>query len=312
MTHPEMQIAPTLVAHDRRMQHLRELRVELHLQVKVWGMDATGKPFTVLAETIEISGLGARLTGIHSLTAGEVIGIQYQDQKARFRVMWIGQPGEEKHGQIGVKCLDESKCIWAAALEADSSIAMRAATSPRVAKMETRTLASERRRHQRCQCSGEIELRGASTRTAVTLRVTDISLGGCYAETMSPLPLNTPLELILRVAGVATTLRGIVRTSHTSMGMGIEFIEVAPLQQEQLLHLVTELCSSTAPAKLGTPPGVSAQDTASEKTVDALVRLLQRKGLISEEEFLHEVAKRPVRQRDHKASVEGKNGNETR
>src|SRR5437868_15531928 len=107
----------TLQAHD-----LRELRIGLRLPVRVWGMDLNEKPFTANAETVEISALGARLTGIASVKEGEVIGIQYEGNKARFRVVWVGEPGSERAGQIGVTCLDNSKCIWSKALEAQPTL----------------------------------------------------------------------------------------------------------------------------------------------------------------------------------------------
>src|SRR5262252_7012224 len=91
-----------------------ELRVRLQLRVKLWGMGADGKPFSANAETVEVSGLGARLRGVPRVKEGEVVGIQYRDQRGRFRVIWTSGPGEEE--QIGVQSLEGTKCIWAAAL----------------------------------------------------------------------------------------------------------------------------------------------------------------------------------------------------
>jgi hypothetical protein len=118
MTSRDAQIVSTGAFPLRaRVEHLTEVRVKLQLQVRVWGMDTNGKPFSVSAETIEISGLGARLRGVPNLQEGDIVGIQYANQKARFRVVWIGRPGTDHSEEVGVKSLDGSAYIWAAALE---------------------------------------------------------------------------------------------------------------------------------------------------------------------------------------------------
>jgi len=49
------------------MEPLRELRVPMQLEVRVWGMDVGGKPFFQSARTVEVSAKGARLAGITCL-----------------------------------------------------------------------------------------------------------------------------------------------------------------------------------------------------------------------------------------------------
>ena len=95
---------------------LRELRVHLQLDVRVWGIDALGKPFSQTARTIEISALGARLTGIERVQKGDIIGLQYADAKARFRVVWSGEPGTDqcrcqntKQHSLAAKALEDCR-----------------------------------------------------------------------------------------------------------------------------------------------------------------------------------------------------------
>ncbi|HSB74622.1 MAG TPA: PilZ domain-containing protein [Terriglobales bacterium] len=56
--------------------------------------------------------------------------------------------------------------------------------------------------------------------------LSDISLSGCYFETLTPEPVGTPVEVFFQASGVRVRLPGVVRVVHPSMGMGIEFAEL--------------------------------------------------------------------------------------
>jgi hypothetical protein len=43
---------------------------------------------------------------------GEVIELKRGWQKARFRVVWIGQMGTPQADEIGILCLEDAKNIW--------------------------------------------------------------------------------------------------------------------------------------------------------------------------------------------------------
>ena len=244
-------------------------------------MDAAGKPFSVAAETTEVSGIGARLRGVPEDVEGEIIGIQYNDQKARFRVVWAGSEGRE--GQIGVQSLECNKSIWAAALEEYSP--QNGADPSTVPDSATR---GERRRHPRYQCRGEVELRAAESRTTVKVALTDISLGGCYAESFSPLPVGTGVDLLLKVAGVQVSIQGVVRTSHPSMGMGINFVSADAEPWKRLAQMVNQVSGVQTPATGESTPD-TAQQASRHNDLNVLVSLLEKKGVISRDEFLSEL-----------------------
>src|SRR4051812_33553280 len=110
-------IGPIAVPVPPPTDPLRELRVNLQLDVRIWGIDNAGKPFSQNARTVEISALGAPLMGVQRVQEGDVIGIQYRQAKARFRIVWIGKQGSEQPGSIGVECVEPGKCIWTEVLE---------------------------------------------------------------------------------------------------------------------------------------------------------------------------------------------------
>lgn len=99
------------------MRRLRERRVVMALPVRIWGMDLSGKLFEVEAQTVNITPVGARISGIpFHLRRGALVGIQCGRSSARFRVSWIGHPGTPSEGHIGVQCVETGRYIWGVAL----------------------------------------------------------------------------------------------------------------------------------------------------------------------------------------------------
>jgi hypothetical protein len=83
------------------------------LPVRVWGTEVHGKPFNLLGYTIDISAGGARLAGVAAeLRLDDVIAVQYKQQKAKFRVTWIGAPDTPKAKQFGIEYVAGEKFIW--------------------------------------------------------------------------------------------------------------------------------------------------------------------------------------------------------
>jgi hypothetical protein len=95
------------------MDRRREQRVFVELPVKIWGVDSYSRPFTQLATLRTISGRGATLQGVSvQLMPGDVLDMQYQGAKAQFRVVWLGKPGTEMQGEVGVENLSQDVRLW--------------------------------------------------------------------------------------------------------------------------------------------------------------------------------------------------------
>ena len=63
--------------------------------------------------TYEISTNGARLVAPPGIKApGQIIWLQRQNRRARYKVMWIGEAGTSLQGQVGVETLEPSNVIW--------------------------------------------------------------------------------------------------------------------------------------------------------------------------------------------------------
>src|SRR5438309_9394425 len=90
-----------------------ESRVAADIPVRIWGMDADGKPFFQSAMAGSLSSEGANLSHLHHcLTIGDIIGIQYGDRKARFKVIWAKNSAVRGKNRIGVMILPNDLAPW--------------------------------------------------------------------------------------------------------------------------------------------------------------------------------------------------------
>ena len=94
---------------DRRQQS----RIFVDLPVQIWGMDSYSRPFIQPASLRTISGRGATLQAVEAqLKPGDTIDVQYEGHKAQFRIVWLGKPGTEMQGEVGIECLSSDVRIW--------------------------------------------------------------------------------------------------------------------------------------------------------------------------------------------------------
>jgi CheY-like chemotaxis protein len=88
------------------MAHRSEERTSLRLTALVWGMDGDGHVFMDQVQTVDISPLGARLKGLNrDVSVGTILGLQNGDNQGRFEVVWVGEPGTDREGQTGLRCV---------------------------------------------------------------------------------------------------------------------------------------------------------------------------------------------------------------
>src|SRR3974390_2727723 len=105
-----------------------ESRQTADLPVRIWGMSADARPFSQPARAQNISSEGALLCGVdNELKVGDVIGIQYEDRKARCKVVWVLNAGPVKKNQVGVNLVAEQECPWKSQLPAQP---LKAPSSP--------------------------------------------------------------------------------------------------------------------------------------------------------------------------------------
>jgi hypothetical protein len=101
-----------------------------------------------------------------------------------------------------------------------------------------------RRSQQRFHCTGGVELRRHEGAPPVFGNLSDISLTGCYVETVSTLPTGTETLFMIRVRDTVLRGRAQVKTSHHAVGLGLIFLEINQEDQGKLEFLVGTLAGS--------------------------------------------------------------------
>jgi len=98
-----------------KMVKRRESRVNVPLSVRLWGLDREGRVFSQNAKTLNIAVSGARLYGVTAeLEPGFIVGLQCGNMRARFMVVWVGEKGTAREGQVGLRAARNG--IWSVAL----------------------------------------------------------------------------------------------------------------------------------------------------------------------------------------------------
>ncbi len=207
-----------------------EVRLEADLPLRVWGLDADGKPFTQAAHARNVSPQGVLISGVDAnLKPGDVIGVQFEQKKARCRVIWIVDAGGILKNQAGLQLLEGQECPWKEVLSRPST------PGP------VTVSGVNRRRRQRHNVSFHLELR--DERNNIPLRVTasDISGNGCYVETLTPFPVATQLKVQFWIEEERINSTAVVRTCDPAVGMGIEFVGLTPVLQDRFQNLLDKM-----------------------------------------------------------------------
>jgi hypothetical protein len=217
------------------MTNKPEPRVDVDLLVRVWGMGTDGRPFTQNAHARNISLHGAKLSGIeHPLAAGDIIGVQLGEKKARVKVMWVIDAGLLQKIQAGVQMVEGQQCPWQEELTRGEETNVPAVKAAPATKHE--------RKFPRHTIAFPLEIRdGGGSGTAMRTDATDISGRGCYVETMLPLALGTELSITFWMESDKVTVPAIIRACDGGVGMGIEFTGLDNDGQNRLQRLLETL-----------------------------------------------------------------------
>jgi hypothetical protein len=297
-----------------------EQRIAISIPVLVTGFDPRGSPFSVTVDTHDISSTGACIKGLdHLVQSGKKIEIECRDQRAWFRVQWVGNGAGQMAGKVGVRCLEPGKYIWGVQPKEPQPDTYEPRTAS-TASQESQAgfgggtaggwAGGERRQYSRraCRIDALVAIVGSSVR--LPAQITDISLGGCYIEMLAPLPVNTLLDLTLNPGDTTMHAMGKVRSSQTGFGMGISFTGLSPEDFEKLRRFAPPTAgvpdSAFVPARLppAPQPPVNTMPTNSHSPVaptlslnqgttaevfEAIVQVLFRKGLVTQAELSEEL-----------------------
>jgi len=95
------------------VEHRQEQRARSELAVQVSGRDASGTAFSQSARASNISKGGALLSGLSSgVRSGDLVWVEYQGRKARYRIVWVRVSNSDLKSQAAVQKLEKEECPW--------------------------------------------------------------------------------------------------------------------------------------------------------------------------------------------------------
>jgi hypothetical protein len=210
------------------MEQRPESRLDADIPVRVWGMDADGRPFFQSASAGNISNNGAMLSRInHPLKPGDIIGVQYGEKKARFRVVWVIDAGLVRKIEVGIEIIANQQVPWEE-------------ITPTPAAQEHR--GKNKRRFVRHKMLFPIEISFEDRqRSHMQTSATDIGGRGCYVETLVPLSTGTKTLITFWMDTEKVKTTGVVRASDPGVGMGIEFTDLDNIVQHRLQQYLDKM-----------------------------------------------------------------------
>jgi hypothetical protein len=152
------------------------------------------------------------------------------------------------------------------------------------------TSPAERRHHLRFPFSATVEAVETKSGTKVTGRTSDLGLGGCYVDTLSPFPVGT--EAKIRILRENETFEAQARVVYSliGMGMGLAFISAQPKQVRLFQRWLQEISGQPVSAQDASlqqaPETAPAERTQTLKNVvlsDLIMTLMQKKVLTEKE-----------------------------
>jgi hypothetical protein len=108
---------------------------------------------------------------------------------------------------------------------------------------------TDRRRFTRYSLTASAEATDVNSQTLLRARVSDLSQGGCYVDTMSPFIIGTDVNIRIAKAEKCFSAKSKVVYSAPGMGMGLIFTAVEPVQLSILYKWLAELSGEQAPAE---------------------------------------------------------------
>jgi hypothetical protein len=118
------------------------------------------------------------------------------------------------------------------------------------------------------------------------VRIGDLSLHGCYADSLTVFPPGTWVQISIRHAGSQLQAAAKVIYSKTGLGMGMSFEDLSPDKVAMLQMWTSGFAEEIAPAAQTEKPQKTNEPTprSEQQTLANLINALMRKGLLTSTE----------------------------
>jgi hypothetical protein len=148
-------------------------------------------------------------------------------------------------------------------------------------------IAQERRKTLRFLLSASVEATESTSGARIMGRTSDLSLGGCYVDSISPFPLGTIATIRIMKGNESFEAQAKVVYSQTGMGMGISFDSTEPKEVRLFQKWVQENGGKEAHLP-DVPESIKVADGGLKEekyyVLNELIIALMRKGVLTEPE----------------------------
>ena len=127
-------------------------------------------------------------------------------------------------------------------------------------------------------------------------RCSDLSAGGCYIDTLTPLAVGAKVKVRIEHESRIFEAAAMVVYAHIPTGMGVTFTEIEPEYREVLRSWIASLGSGETFEDAFLPgPGVKSSEEGNVRIVlQELIGLLARKGVLTDEEAERFLRREPL------------------
>ena len=145
---------------------------------------------------------------------------------------------------------------------------------------------AERRDARRYPFICPAELMDLEGNTQISARTADLSLHGCYIDTLNPFPRDTRVRLRLAKNDQQLELQARVTACHMGSGMGLMFEQLTAQQNFILLGWLEGADAPEAnPFRTATAADVAGETPKANSRFGAsLIKMLERKGILTHSE----------------------------
>jgi hypothetical protein len=147
---------------------------------------------------------------------------------------------------------------------------------------------NERRCAQRQPFIATTEVIDARTGGHIWVRTADLSMSGCYIDTLNPFPLGTIVRIQIQKESATAGFCAKVISCHPGSGMGLVFEGITPTQGATLAKWLGKQPDSESDFSVSPPTEVTKKQREDQPQLRfaRLLDILTRKGVLSKSETL--------------------------
>jgi hypothetical protein len=143
----------------------------------------------------------------------------------------------------------------------------------------------ERHRAVRYPFTATAEITGLRSHTRVAARSSDLGLGGCYVDILSPFTVGSLVRVRLAREQKVFEAMATVSYAQQSFGMGLAFTEVKPEHQIVLQSWIAEVSGEVLPEMISSVAEPDSDSSSAvlhlQEVLNELINLMVRKKVIN-------------------------------